>query len=378
MRIGIDASLASLRGTGTGRYAAELLSRLVALDQRNEYVLYFRDHDTADNPLARLHAPHVRFRVTEAPFTLARMHVNLAAWLLRDRVDVYHSLGFFLPWLWFGKAIVTIHDIHPVLFPRCWRLPGTRISYLALRTHIPLALRRASRILTPSEYTRRTICQRFGVAATKIVVTPEAAGPFFFAPPASEEVAAVERRIGPGEFFLYVGALSPLKNVSGLLQAFARLRERAVGRPIRLVIVGQPAGRYWARTLRPLIERLGLAPALVVERFVEEATLRALYRGAVALVLPSFAEGFGLPVVEAMACGAAVVISRTGALPEVAGEAALYVDPHDPEDLAQAMERLLTDPELRRSLGASGRRRAASFGWERTARQTLEVYEQVR
>lgn len=377
MRIGIDASLATLRGTGTGRYAAELLSQLVTLDQRNEYVLYLDGHDASDNPLAHLRAPHVRLRVTEAPFTLARVHLNLPACLRRDRIDVYHSLGFFLPWLWFGKAIVTIHDIHPVLYPEYWWSAGTRISYLALRTHIPLALQRASRILTPSEYTRRTISRRFGIPAAKIVVTPEAANPFFFATPPKEDLEAVERRFGSEEFFLYVGALSPLKNVAGLVQAFARVRQRFAGRPLRLVIVGQPTGRYWERRLHPLIQRLGLTDAILVERFVDEATLRALYRSAVALILPSFAEGFGLPVVEAMACGAAVVTSRTGALPEVTGEAALSVDPHDLDDLARAMEQILTEPELRRSLGAGGRRQAESFSWERTARQTLDVYGQV-
>ncbi len=366
-----------MRGTGTGRYTAQLLSRLVELDRHNEYVLYFRRRDVPDNPLVHLRAPHVRFRVTDAPLTLARLHLNLPVCLMRDRVELYHSLGFFLPWLWSGKAIVTIHDIHPVLFPQYWNQPGTRISYFALRAHIPLSLKRAARIVTPSEYTRQTICLRFGIAPARIVVTPDAADPFFFAAPAGEEIDAMERRFGSGEFFLYVGALSPLKNLTGLVQAFARLRQRIAARPIRLVLVGKSAGGYWELSLRPLIQRLNLTDAIMLESYVDESMLRALYRSAIALILPSFAEGFGLPVVEAMACGTAVVVSRTAALPEVAGEAGLYVDPHDPEDLAQAMERILTEPELRQRLVSSGRSRASSFSWERTARQTLQVYEQA-
>ena len=377
MRIGIDASLASMRGTGTGRYAAQLLSRLLELDRHNEYFLYFNRRDVRENPLFHVRAPHIHARVTDAPSTLARLHLGLSVHLRRDRVELYHSLGFFLPWFWFGKSIVTIHDIHPVLFPEYWNRPGGRRSYLALRAHIPLALKRAARILTPSEYTRQTICQRFGIAPARIVVTPEAADPFFFAPPAGEEIEAMQRRFGDGEFFLHVGALSPHKNVTGLIEAFARLRQRPAGRHIRLVLVGTSAHGYGQRSLRPLIERLDLTDAMTLTDYVDETMLRALYRSAIALILPSFAEGFGLPALEAMACGTAVVISRTGALCEVAGEAALRVDPHDPAELAQVMERLLTEPELRRTLIALGRSRAASFSWERTARQTLEVYEQV-
>ena len=205
MRIGIDASLASMLGTGTGRYAAHLVSRLIELDQENEYVLYVRRRDVGANSLLDVRAPHVRVRMTDAPFTLARLHVNLPFWLARDQIDLYHSLGFFLPGLWFGRAIVTIQDIHPVLFPRHWNRPGTRSSYLALRAHIPLALRRAARIVVPSEYTRRTITHRFGIPPARIAVTPLAADPFFFVPPAREELEVMERRFGSGAFFLYVG-----------------------------------------------------------------------------------------------------------------------------------------------------------------------------
>jgi glycosyltransferase involved in cell wall biosynthesis len=377
MRIGIDASLASMHGTGTGRYATQLLSRLIALDGHNEYVLYFNRRDVRENPLFHARAPHVRVRVTDAPSTLARLHFNLPVCLMRDGIELYHSLGFFLPWLWPGKAIVTIHDIHPVLFPQYWNTPGTRISYLALRAHIALSLRRAARILTPSEYVRQTICQRFGVPPSRIVATPLAAAPFFFASPPGEEIDAMERRFDSGEFFLYVGSLSPLKNLTGLIEAFARVRGRAAGRPIRLVLVGRLAGGYWERSLRPLIERLNLTDAIIRASYVDESTLRALYRRAVAVILPSFAEGFGLPVVEAMAGGAAVVISRAAALSGVAGEAALHVDAHDPDDLAEAMGRMLTEPELRQKLRASGLRQASSFSWERTAQQTLEAYEQA-
>jgi glycosyltransferase involved in cell wall biosynthesis len=377
MRIGIDASLASTHGTGTGRYAAHLVSRLIELDRRNEYVLYVRRRDVGNNPLLNVRAPHVSVRMTDAPSTLARLHLNLPFCLARDRIELYHSLGFFLPALWFGKTIVTIHDIHPVLFPRHWNRPGTRISYLALRAHIPISLRRAARIVVPTEYTGRTITERFGVPPARIAVTPYATDPFFFTPPAPEETEAVQRRFGSGAFFLYVGALSPLKNLPMLIEAFARFRRRVGGDPARLLLIGAPAGNHWEDSLAPMIRRLDLDGAIVRESYVDEPMLRALYRRAVALILPSLAEGFGFPVLEAMACGTPVVISRTAALCEVAGEAALRVDPDDPGGLALTMERLAVEPELRSTLIASGRTRAASFSWERTARQTLAVYDQA-
>ena len=377
MRIGIDASLASTHGTGTGRYAARLVSRLIELDQENEYVLYVRRRDVGANPLLDVRAPHVRVRMTDAPSTLARLHVNLPFWLARDRIDLYHSLGFFLPGLWFGRAIVTIQDIHPVLFPRQWNRPGTRISYLALRAHIPLALRRAARIVVPSEYTRQTITHRFGISPARIAVTPLAADPFFFVPPAREELEVMERRFGSGAFFLYVGALSPLKNLRQLVEAFARFRRRVPGEPVRLFLIGMPAGHHWEDSLVPLIRHLDLAGAIVRASYVEEPMLRALYGRAIGVVLPSLAEGFGLPVLEAMACGTPVVISGAAALCEVAGEAALRVDPGDPDELSLAMERLVVEQELRSTLISRGRTRTASFSWERTARETLAVYEQA-
>jgi glycosyltransferase involved in cell wall biosynthesis len=377
MKIGIDASLASRLGSGTGRYAALLVRHLLALDQDNEYVLYFRERDRTENPLFSLQNPRVRSRVIDAPLTLLRLHLHLAAWLKRDRVDLFHSLGFFLPWLWRGKSVVTIHDIHPILFADYWRTPGTRTSYFALRVHIPLSLRQASRILTPSSYVKQTICERFRVPPERILVTPHGADPFFLEEPTPKELAAVESRFGSGPFFLYVGALAPHKNLTGIARAFARFRRHAGTDGTRLIIVGTPFGRYRESELVPLIRELGLTQSVVLAGFVDDVLLRALYRRAIALLLPSFAEGFGLPLLEAMACGTPILTSNTTAMPEIAGNAALYVNPYDQEDIAAAMERLFSDQPLRQQLAAAGSTRALSFSWDRTARQILSAYRDL-
>ena len=374
MKIGIDASLASLLGSGTGRYAALLVRHLLALDQDNEYVLYFRKRDRTENPLFSLQNPRVRSRVIDAPLTLLRLHLHLAAWLKRDRVDLYHSLGFFLPWLWRGKSVVTIHDIHPILFADYWRTPGARTSYFALRAHIPLSLRQASKIFTPSSYVKQTICEHFHVPSERILVTPHGADPFFLEEPTPEELAAVDSRFGSGPLFLYVGALAPHKNLTGLARAFAHFRRRAGADDTRLIIVGNPFGRYRESELIPVIRDLNLTESVVLAGFVDDVLLRALYRRAIALLLPSFAEGFGLPLLEAMACGTPMVTSQTTAMPEIAGDAALYVNPYDYEDIASAMERLFSDRALRQQLAAAASARALSFSWDRTARQILSAY----
>ena len=377
MRIALDASLAARRGTGTGRYAALLVERLVALDRDDDYVLYFRRTDGADNPLRALEGPRVTKRTTDAPLTLLRLHVNLPIRLASDGVDLYHSLGFFLPWLWRGRTVVTIHDIHPVIQREHWGWPGQRADNLVLRAHIPLALRQARRILTPSEYVKRTVCEHYRVAPDRIVVTPHGTDPFFLEAPTAEELEASERRVAAGRFLLYVGALAPHKNVAGLLRAFARLRARPEAEDVRLVAVGESTGRYRERALAPLIQELGLGGAVALTGYVGDEILRALYHRAAALVLPSFGEGFGLPVLEAMACGTPVVTSRVSALPEVAADAALYVDPRDPDDIASAMGRLLGDEALRQDLAAKGRARAATFSWERTVAQVLRAYREA-
>ncbi len=376
MRIGIDASLAALRGTGTGRYAALLVERLLALDGDDEFVLYFRANDQTDNPLFRLRGPRVTATVTDAPLTLMRIHANLPWRLARDRVDLYHSLGFFLPWLWRGRTVVSIHDIHPVIQSQYWGGQGTRAAHLMLRSHIPLAIRQARRIVTPSDYVKRTLREEYGVPPEKIVVAPNGTDPFFLEPPAPDALAAASARMGADRFLLYVGALAPHKNVAGLVRAFARLPLGGAER-LRLALVGASVGRYQDEVLVPLIRELGLGDRVVLTGYVDDERLRALYHCATALVLPSFGEGFGLPVLEAMACGTAVVTSRVTALPEAAGDAALYVDPTKPDDIAAAMACLLEDETRRQDLIKRGRARALTFTWDRSAAQVLRAYREA-
>jgi len=376
VRIGIDASLARARSSGTGRYAAGLLDALLAADRDNDYVLYFRRADVRENPFFPPRE-NVRVRVTDAPLTLLRIHANLSVALRCDRVDLYHSLGFFLPALWWGTKVVTIHDLHTFILNEYWWQPGLRISSLMLRAHIPIAVAQARRIVTPSRYTRDTLCERFRVSPERVVVAPAGVDSFFRTPPTPEELAAADRRVGTEPFFLQVGALVPMKNLAGTIRTLGRVRSGGRLQTARLIVVGTPLRSAHARELRALVARLGLSDAVTFTGYVDDRALRALYARALALVAPSFGEGFGLPLVEAMACGTPIIASNVTAMPEVAEDAALTVDPHDLDSLGEAMERVARDTTLRCDLAARGRQRAARYTWERTAHEVLRAYREA-
>ena len=235
----------------------------------------------------------------------------------------------------------------------------------------PLAARQARRIITLSRHSARDIARLLRVPLDKIAVVPAAPRDVFHRAPDPRAVADVQRRYG--RFLLCVGVLAPQKNLERVLRAFAQVRDGAT----QLVLAGRPAGAYADVILRPLARELDVERRVVFADAPDDETLRTLYHAAVALVYPSLGEGFGLPLVEAMACGCPVLTSNVSSLPEVAGDAALLVDPRDVAAVAGALERLLDAPALRADLVARGRARAALFTWDEAARQTLWCYDEA-
>ena len=264
--------------------------------------------------------------------------------------------------------VATVHDLFSVVSDT-FAEASFRAKKLERYSEL---MRRCTLILAVSEYTRQLCIEALGADPDRVVVTPEGVSKEF-RPPAAEEVARVRRRFGlDGEYFLFVGELSRRKNLSRLLEAFA-----GMPRPntLRLVLAGRPS--YGYESIEEALSRLHLDGPVVRPGFVGSEDLVALYGGARALVFPSLDEGFGLPVLEAMACGTPVLASRRGAIPEVAGDAALLVHPESVDDLRNSMATLLEDEIIVEDLRRRGLERAREFTWGRTARLTLEAYRRA-
>jgi glycosyltransferase involved in cell wall biosynthesis len=286
-------------------------------------------------------------------------------------IDLYHGTNYVAPWWSPAPVVLTVHDLTVHLFPDThpWRRR-------ALHALLPARCRRAVRVIADSGATRDDLVRLCGVPAERVDVVPLAAD-HLPAPPDAAGRAAVLRRHGlPERFTLFLGALEPRKNLPALLTAFAGLREEGAAQALVLAGAGSPD---YVQGLRAAAARLGLreGESLWLPGPIDDAELPALYASCDVFVYPSLYEGFGLPPLEAMACGAPVVAARGSSLEEVFAGAALLVDPHDPAALRGALARLLGDPGLRADLAARGRARAAARGWDDVARDTLAVYERV-
>ncbi len=357
-RIGLDVHALGGRQTGNETYARQLAAALLAREDADLDYTFFHTRP--------LPAP-LKGAVRVVPHTpLLRLPVALPRALRRARIELAH-FQYVLPPRLPCPAVVTVHDISYEAVPECFPL-HERLWMSAL---VRDACRRAAHVLTVSEHSRRDLIERYGVPPGRVSVTHEAAGPEF-RPLADDERRPAAARLGVQRpFLLAVGNVEPRKNLARLVRCFAGLlADRRIDHD--LLLVGQTGRRGSA--LEADLRRL--APDGRVRRlgYVPRADLVALYGLADAFVYPSLYEGFGLPVLEAMACGAPVLASNTSSLPEVAGDAALLVDPRDDEALREALARLATEPALRAGLARAGLRRAAKFSWEALAAATTDVY----
>jgi glycosyltransferase involved in cell wall biosynthesis len=373
MRIGFDARYASNHFPGIGRYTVGLARGLAELASGHSLVLIVNRQAIAGRydleSVAGL--PGVELaHVGAGPFGAAQ-HLALPAVARRLRLDLLHSPYFVKPYLGLPcPSVVTIYDLIGLRFPRTLSWRG-RLLY---RASMAMAARTAAAVITISESARADLTQRYGLPAGRLAVTPLAAEAHFRPRPA-HEIAAMRARYGLAEpYVLYVGSNKPHKNLEALAQAWEQVQGGASGGHV-LVIAGHEDRKH--PELRRLVAARGLGASVRFLPGVADADLPALYSGASVFAFPSYYEGFGLPPLEAMACGAPVLCADASSLPEVVGEAALRVAP-TPSALAEGLERLLGNPALRRELGARGQRRAREFSWRRTALGTLRVYETLR
>jgi alpha-1,3-rhamnosyl/mannosyltransferase len=365
LRIALDLRTVTPRFPGIGRYAASLAAALGA--SRDLELTLVCPPSAA--PLPELPRAH-RVVCTASPLSIRQQWV-VPRLLRRAGVQAYHSPYYVMPYRPGVPAAVTCHDLIPRLHPEYF----SAASRLTFRVAHGLALKTAAIVLAVSETTRADLIRLCRVDPARVVVTPHAAASPFRPPPA-EAVAAVRGRYAlDGPYALYVGTNKPHKNLGRLVRAWHLSGLGTGERRWRLMIAGPWDPRY--PEAKRLVRALGLDGVVVFAGVVPEDDLPALYGGAALVVCPSLHEGFGLPVLEAMACGAPVACSRAGALLEVAGDAAVLFEPRDVGEIAEALRRVAGDRELGAELRQRGMARAARFDWRATAHQTVDAYRRI-
>ena len=370
MRIAIDAHSIGTKLGGNESYATNLIEALAQVDSSNNYTLYVTTPEANDRFNGRW--PNFRVRTIRPHTPLIRIPLTLSAELRKNPVDVLH-VQFTAPPFCPCPVVVSIHDLSFEHLPQTFN----RRSRTQLRLTVRHSARRAARILSLSEHTRSDIAATYGIDSTRITAIPLAA-PAHFGPVQDErELQRVRHTYGiDGDYVLSVGSIQPRKNLARLVRAYASLRTKyANGKFPKLVLAGKCAWLY-DETLRAL-QDTRIRDSVVLTGYVPEADLPALYSGSICFVYPSLFEGFGLPPLEAMKCGAPVVVGNRTSIPEVVGDAAIALDPYNEAEISSAIEQVVNDSDLRDKLRVKGFERAQQFDWQETARRTLSVYKEV-
>ena len=358
------------RETGNERYVASLVSGLAKVDPENQYEILVTD----PRPLEAMPTLPANFRrqVVRPGGNILRTAWATPRTCRRVAADVLH-VSYTAPPICPCAIVLTVHDISFALFPSFFSLRDR----LLLSASVPLSCRLATRIIAVSEQTKRDLVRQYAVPPQKIKVVHEAVDERFSNRASADEALRTRRKYAGGRrYVLALGNIQPRKNLGRLVEAYALLTSAGmVAEDIALVIAGQ--AQRGASEVFDQVAARGLADKVCFPGYVADDDLPALYRGAEVFVHPSLYEGFGLPPLEAMACGTPVVCSNASALPEVIGQGAALVDPYDTDALAETLGTLLNDGARRRDLSASGLARAAQFSWERTAQETLQVYREA-
>lgn len=367
----LDISAAVHRRAGLGRYADSLARALVAT-QPDCYGLFYNREQGVDPPAGLEHLPTRTIALGYKPWRMLVWLGQLAPVgfdrLLPD-AEIFHATEHLLLPL---RAIPTVLTVHDLIFRH---LPAhhKRLNRWYLNLTMPLYCRRATHIVAVSECTRRDLIAAYDLPPENITVVHEAADPRFRPQPAQTVAAVRSQYTLPDRYLLFVGTIEPRKNLIRLLAAFEEIY--SMGLTDGLVIVGKRGWLY--DDFFAALERSSAREAVILPGYVADADLPAIYAGAQALAFPSLYEGFGLPVLEAMACGTPVTCSATSSLPEVMGNAALSFDPESVQSIIAALRRLLSDADLQASLSQRGFEQAARFSWEQVAAETKAVYDTV-
>lgn len=385
MRIGIDATCWT-NPRGYGRFTKDMLSALLERDRVNEY-LFFMDSFTASQADFPSNARQVVVKLSESPTRAASADgrrglqdmMKLGRAVAGEKLDIffYPSVYTYFPVFSSARKIVAIHDViaekYPELIFKSWK------NRLFWNMKTWLAIRQSDLILTVSQFSRQGIAEHFGIKPGRIKVVSEGADDSFGPvsdPQLLHDRLAVYGLSKTSRYVLYVGGIAPHKNLAALVAAFSRLMHEPGYDDIKLVMVGDYKHDVFLmdEKLKASMNSPEFDQRVIYTGYVPDADLNCLYNAAQVFVLPSFCEGFGLPALEAMSCGTVVVASNTTSVPEVVGDAGLYFSPDDEAQLADRLREVLDDDALRHELGERSLQRAATFSWERSAAETLQVF----
>jgi len=371
MNIAIDGRQLNSLGSGFKTYTTGLISGLQAIDSQNDYFVYL------DRPLINLNfenSDNFKCRVIQnrfGGFIWKQIALPIDEWRYRKGIDIFHFLSNSPSYTSPGRLIYTIHDLSFLLYPG--NLP--RSHYLSLRLQMPLGARRAEKIITESQCAKKDICRFFQVDPKKVQVIYGGVDESYITVEDKNQLTEVQHNYNlPNHFILYLGSFLPHKNLFTLLRAYARL-PLFLRNQYSLVLGGNP-GKHLNGIMKLMLE-LDIQERVILPGYVSSDDIAPLYSLADIFVYPSLYEGFGLPPLEAMACGTPVVVSNSSSIPEVVGDAGLLVDPQDIAGWSAAIEQVLSEPDLRAQMRCAGLIQADKFKWAESAKQTLAVYEEV-
>jgi len=372
MRVGLDGYPLAEPRTGVGHYTLELARALALIAPSDRFELV-SPAPFSSSALEEINQANLsNLRAVHLKTSRIRGHwwaVGLPLYVTKARFDLFHGTNFEVPF-WNRHSVVTIHDLSALLHREKHRDSLARRA----RLRLPIVAKLARKIITPTESVKREVCEHLRVKANKVIAIPSAARQSFRPVPSEQTVETRKRLAIEDDFLLFVGTLEPRKNLLTLLKAFDQIVRQTSLRP-QLVITG---GEGWLMDETfSFIKHSGIGDRLRLTGYLGDDELRALYSSCRIFVYPSLYEGFGLPPLEAMACGAPVIAGRVAALQEVLGSAARLFDPLNVEALAGSIVELMENDEERRRMASNGPKHAAKFSWAETARRTLNVYRDV-
>jgi len=388
MVIGVDACCWS-NNRGFGRFTRELLSSVLDIDKTNEY-RFFVDNFTASNYEFPKCVNVVLAKTSKAPTTAASASGHrsfrdlwaLSSKVFRHKLDIFFfpAVYSYFPILNRTRVIVTIHDIIADLYPKLV-FPNLK-SKILWKLKQNIAIRNSNTVLTVSEFSKQRIMEHFSISESLIRVIPEAPSNAFSVLPKNDKMINILNRYNLNNFerfLLYVGGISPHKNLKSLIQVYRELLNHKMFSDTKLIIVGDYKGDPFYsdyNSLKSLIQILNLNQYVIFTGYVEDIELAYLYNAASLLVIPSYEEGFGLPAVEAMACGTPVVSSNRGSLPEILGDAGRFFDPYDTNTMYRILQDVILNDNMRNEMKIRGLNQAKKFTWERAATKLVSIFSE--